>query len=359
MKRAVATLRAGTKACMPAGTSGELRVPGRSIDDPMRRFVRCPYTADLSAAGRVVRLETNYPKLCEHMVELFARYQATPNESPQFLWRIVVESGPKCSPPWPRRATLSDEGIRFAHFGQRNFLAVDLDAREAIGFISQGLFEDAHGFTSPFIDTLFYMTAGALGLFPFAAACVRSGQSALLVLGPPNQGKTTASYIAAQNGLTFHADQSVFLEIVNDEMLAWSDFVPLAFRPEALHYLPDLRSRTRAFSYCDFSFYYMPREQLSTDQFRPVRPTCCVVLERGTSSVSQLGPLTASETSRCLSEYVAFKDDRRFEEQQRQVLTALAALPMYRLAYDSDPASAAPFFQTLLSSHERVQPLAD
>ena len=267
-----------------------------------------------------------------------------------------MESDSRCSPPWPRRSTFSEEGIRFAQFGQRNFLAVDLDSREAIGFVSEGLFEDAHGFTSPFIDTLFYMTVGVLGLVPFTAACILSGANALLVLGAPNQGKTTASYLAARDGLTFHSDQSVFLEIVNSELRAWADFVPVAFRPDTLHHLPELKSRTRPFSYCDFSFCYMPRDLNSADQPGHATPSCCVVLERGASSVPRLDVLAASEWSRRLREHIAFRDDSRFEEQQQQVVAALARLPAYRLAYDSNPATAAPFFRTLLSKHRRSSP---
>ena len=353
MKPAVATPQPDA-VCLDTATFTKSQFRKDALRDPMRRFARCNHSADLSAAGRVVRLETNNRKLLDHVLELFACYPMVRRE-PAFFWRIVVESGSSCRPPWPRRSTFSEEGVRFAQFGQRNFLAVDLDAREATAFVSEGLFQDAHGFSSPFIDTLFYMTAGALGLVPFAAACVRSGESALLVLGGPNQGKTTASYLAAQSGLTFHADQSVFLEIVNHELLAWSDFVPLAFRPETLQHLPELRSRTRRFSYCDFSFYYVSKEPRSTE-LGYATPTCCVVLERDESPVPRMEALAGAELPHCLSEHIAFKDDHRFEEQEQRIISALQRLPAYRLAYDSNPASAVPFFRALLSKHGRLNP---
>ena len=353
MKRTNAALMAETAIAIPAATSRAPRAFRKVIDDPMHRFVPCPHTAHLPAAGRTVRLETNNPKLRDHMIELFACYPTPAHESADFLWRIIVESDSRSVPPWPRRSTFSDEGIRFAQFGQRNFLAVDLDAREAIGSVSEGLFEDTHGFTSPFVDTLFYMTAGALGLVPFLAACLCSGTDALFVLGPPNQGKTTASYLAAQNGLTFLADQSVFLETVNSELRAWGDFVLLAFRPETLRYLPELTTRTLPFSYCDFSFYYMPKEQQGSGQRGHVSPTCCVVLERGASVAPCVDRLSAAEFAERLSNYIAFKDDRRFELQEQKIVRALADLPAYRLAYDSNPANAAPILRTLLSKHSQ------
>jgi hypothetical protein len=332
-------------------TEGDNTRPTEVRNDPMRRFLPTPHSACLPVMGRTVRLETNSSKLLNHMVGLFARYPGAASGCPTFLWRIVVDSDVKVGQPWPRRSTFSDDGIRFAHFGQRNFLAVDIEAREAVAFVAEGLFEDALGFTSPFVDTLFYMTAGSLGLVPFSAACVSTGMQGLLVLGSSNQGKTTASYLAAKGGLTHHADQSVFLEVADGTLQAWADFVPVAFRPETLDLLPELKSRGRAFSYCDFNFFYMDEDKLDSTLPGFVSPTCCVVLERESSSVSRLVRLAESDISSALSRYIAFKDDDRFEEQRLTVLSALAHLPMYHLAYNSDPATATPFLRHLLTSH--------
>jgi hypothetical protein len=326
--------------------------PAKEVrDDPMRRFVPTSHSAVLPVMGRTVRLETNNSQLLEHMVKLFARYPAEPNGSPSFLWRIVVDPDVAFDQPWPRRSTFSDDGLRFAQFGQKNFVALDLDAREAIAYIAQGLLDDKSGFTSPFIDTLFYMTAGSLGLVPFAAACVSSGKQGLLVLGSPNQGKTTASYLAAQGGLTHLADQSVFLEIANGELRAWPDFVPVAFRPETLRFLPELKSRTRPYSYCEFEFYYMDKDGPASAQPGFVTPNGCVVLERASSTVPKLVRLASADFSSILCGHIAFKDSGRFAEQRASILASLAHLPAYRLAYDSDPATAAPILRELLTRH--------
>jgi len=320
--------------------------------DPMRRFIPTPHSACLPVMGRTIRLETNSSKLLNHMVGLFARYPGAVSGRPTFLWRMVVDSDVKVGQPWPRRSTFSDDGLRFAHFGQRTFLAVDIEAREAVAFVAEGFLEDAPGFTSPFIDTLFYMTTGCLGLVPFAAACVSSGMQGLLVLGSANQGKTTASYLATKGGLTYHADQSVFLEIAGGELRAWADFVPVAFRPETLQFLPELEPRTRPFSYCDFNFRYMDKAKLNSPLPGFVSPTCCVVLERESAAVPQLVPVAEADRSRWLAANIAFQDDDRFEEQRLTVLSALAQLPMYHLSYNSDPATATPFLRHLLTSHD-------
>lgn len=317
--------------------------------DPMRRLIPTPHDATLNVMGRVLLLETNNSELKQHMIELFGGSSPLPTDRSDFLWRIIVEPDGRCLPPWPWRSTFSDHGIRFAQFGQRNFVAVDLEEREAVAFVSAGLFADLQGFTSPFIDTLFYMTAGALGLTPFAAACLRSGPQVLLILGPQNQGKTTASYLAAGDGVSFLTDQSVLLEVIENQLRAWADFVPAAFRPETLEYLPELVSKTQRFSYGDFNFYYMRKEPVNSHRSDFVVPTCTVILERATSSVPNLASLTRSDVAKCLSEYILFEDEDRFEAQQAQVLAALADIPAFRLSYDSNPGTAAPFLRNLLT----------
>ena len=334
--------------------------PGRSVStytgtsskeqrrDPLRRLTATPHTALLPVMGRTVLLKTNSRWIRDHLVKLFARYPKCPNTGPSFVWKIVSQRDVRMGSSWPQRSAFSDPGLRFAEFGQRTFLAVDLEMREAIGFVSHELCEDLLAFTSPFIDTLFYLTAGSLGLFPFASACVASGREGLLVLGQPNQGKTTASYLAAKHGLAFYADQAVFLEIGSGGLQAWSDFVPAAFRPEALQFLPELGPLTEPFSYCDFNFYYMTE---SKPQTSVVTPVCSVVLKRETHFTPCLAPLATVDYCKWISESVPFKDDDRFKEQGRNVLELLSRLPAYQLAYGSDPATAAAFFPGLLAAH--------
>lgn len=323
----------------------------------MRRLVLTQYNAVLPVMGRLVHLETNSSKLLESLVELFARYPAVPNRSADFMWRIVVDSSVTCRPPWPRRSTFSDEGIRYAQFGQRNFVAVDIDAREAIAFVSEGLFEDGLGFTSPFMDTLFCLTSAGLGLVPFAAACVASGKNGLLVFGGANQGKTTASYLATREALTYHADQSVYMEIVEGELRGWPDFVPVAFRPETLQFLPELRSLTDSFCYCDLNFHYMANANADSGRSSFVVPTCCVVLNRESSPVPNLLRLAATDSSRILSEHILFKEDGRFEQLRLKILAALDHLPFYHLSYGTNPAIAVPFFRDLLTNCNKQNPV--
>lgn len=349
VRRVIPRKRATAKSTVLFGENSPCADAPRQ--DPLRRFTQTPYAVSLSVMGRTLRLETDDLRILERAVELFAPQPDSGKERTQFRWRIVSQSCPAMCLPWPRRSAFSDAGLRFAEFGQRNFVAVDLAEREAVAFLARELAEDALGFTVFFLDTLFYMTAGSLGLVSFSAACVASGKDALLVMGPPDQGKTTACYVAARSGLKFHSDQAVFLEMENRKVRAWGDFFPFTFRPQTLEFLPELRE-TQRFSYCDQDYQCLDRRRFDLSGTGAVIPICCVVLAREAASEPQLVRLTDVDSCRQLFESFALKEDDRWKPPRTEVLDALAQIPTYHLAYGSDPAAAAGFFHDLIATHK-------
>jgi hypothetical protein len=322
--------------------------PAIERQDYLRRFTPTPYATALPVMGRTVRLESNSQKILAHAAKLFARYPGSPHAQPQFLWRIVGQSDVEMCPPWPRRSAFSDRGLCYAEFGQRNFLAVDLEAREAIAFLAEGLAEDELGFTSPFLDNLFCMTAGSLGLISLRANCVSLVDNGLLVFGPHNSGKTTASYLATKLGLGFYADEGVFGEIEGDALRVWGGFWPAAFRPEALQFFPELRMRTRPFSYHHFTFHHLKKHQFRGTQVRSVIPVGCVFLERCAVARLTLSRVPRTELLERIAENLLFKDDDRFANERAAAFHILESVPAYQLLYDGDPSVVAHSLQKLL-----------
>lgn len=317
--------------------------------DLLHRYTPTPYGMDLLVMAKTVRLETNCLMLLESALGFFARHQGCPPGHPEFLWRIVSQEDHQTDEAGVALAAFSDHGLRFANIGRRSFLAVDLEKREGIGFVAERLIEgEPKLHCRSVFDTLFCMSAGSLGMVPLAAACVGIGEKGLLVFGPPNSGKTTASYLAAKLGFEFHADQAVFSEIEGGKLRVWGDLLPAIFRPESLQFLPELQTSTRRFSYPELTVHYLPKRPFQASKAQPVSPICSVFLNRGSSLTTQLRPIEPAELSRRFTANILFRDDDCFQQQTSSVLGVLEGVPAYELSYGNNPAKAAELFPGLL-----------
>jgi hypothetical protein len=235
------------------------------------------------------------------------------------------------------------------NIGQRSFLSLDLESREAVAFLSDRFLEDSPRFRNrPPLDILFCMTASSLGLTPLSGACVGVKDRAVLIFGPPNSGKTTASYLAARLGTEFHADQVVFLDMDRKMLRAWGDPFPAVFRPQTLEFLPELRHAARRSAYADLSFYYFDKSPFQSRWARPVEPVCSIFLERAVGGETELRKISSEEALSRLKNCLLFGEDARFDEQVSTAFRLLAANAMYDLRYDTDPKIAATVIKEML-----------
>jgi len=321
----------------------------RKRPDPLRRFTSTPHAIDLQLMQRTVRLETNNPDVLELTLKFFEHHQQATTGLPEFLWRVVCERDPQVQSTAVPLAAFSDLGLRYVNIGQRGFLAVDLERREAIGFLAEQFVEGEPRFKHrPPLDILFCMTAASLGLTALSAVCVGHKDRGVVIFGPPNSGKTTASYLAAKLGMEFQADQVVFLDMRSGLLRVWAYPFPAVFRPETLHFLPELRESARRSSYADLSFYYFDKSPLQPRRARPVIPVCCILLDRGTTRKPQLREIAREDAVSRLRDCMLFNEDTRFDAQVAAALIALAGMPVYNLQYGSDPRIAATFIEKML-----------
>ena len=323
--------------------------------DPLRRFTPTPLLSDLPVMGRTIRLETNSLSILQNTRSLFARYEPVSRDQPDFHWKIVCEPSSQKSSAWPAISAFSGGDLRFVSIGQRGFFAINHETRQAAGYLAGSLAEDEAGFVSPFLSTLFCLNAAALRLIPLAAACVTKDKKGLLVLGMPNSGKTTSSYLAAKSGLGFYSDRAVFLDLDEEGLRAWADFVPASFRMETCEFLPELLGLGYLFHYHDRTLLFLDTSTSIPCNGYPVVPVSCVFLERGVAKAPRLAPLNPAESYQRLQQCLPFEDDEVFEARYSAALSALSQVPACSLRYGDDPAEAATFFPSLLAPRNFIE----
>jgi hypothetical protein len=320
-----------------------------SRQDLLRRFTPTPHAVELRLMQRTLRLESNNKSMLALALGFFERHQHGESSDPEFRWRMVTESDPKVHSTALPLSAFSDLGFRYVNIGQRGFLAVDLEKREGVSFLAEAyLGDEARLKHRPPLDILFCMTAASLGLTALSGGCVGSGDKGVMVFGPPNSGKTTASYLAAKAGSEFHADQVVFLDMRGGALRAWGDPFPAVFRPETLDFLPELRLSVRHSTYADLLFYYYDKSKMQSKWANPVIPVCSVFLDRSGTGEPVLREVAWKDALSRLRGCMLFEEDPRFDEQILSALTALAEKPVYALRYDTDPKVAASFIEKML-----------
>jgi hypothetical protein len=337
------------------GTSEVIRY-GDRLSDPLRRSVPTPHSITLRLMGRAVRLESNSPKMIDLALRFFAWYprvsQGDPKQDPELTWRIVSEPGGLAHPETPTPA-FSDADLSFVNFGQRSFGAMDAATRSGIAYIEEDfteVLEPRLGMRPP-MGFLLYMSVMSLGFTCLSAACVAFRGRAVVLLGEPNSGKTSASYVAAKLGMEFVADQLVFLESTPSGVLLWGDPFPALFRPEALPFFPELRSQVRELSYGGVDFCFFDTSKLQSAHAHCVAPLCSIFLERAVAREPHLAPMPPAELLQHLGAGLLFQQGERFQSQQASVFAGLAELPAYRLSYGENPATAATIVRDLLVNH--------
>ena len=331
-----------------SGRLGDAARP-ESRQDLLRRFTATPHVLELRLMQRKLRLESNNRSMLDLAWEFFKRHQHGDSSDPEFCWRMVTESDLKVHSTAVPLSAFSAPDISYVNIGQRGFLAVDLEKREGISFFAEAyLGDEARLKHRPPLDILFCMTAASLGLTALSGGCVGSGDKGVMVFGPPNSGKTTASYLAAKAGSEFHADQVVFLDMRGGALSAWGDPFPAVFRPQTLDFLPELRRSARHSTYADLLFYYYDKSEMQSKWANPVIPVCSVFLDRSGIGEPELREVSWKDALSQLRGCMLFEEDPRFDEQILCALTALAEKPVYALRYDTDPKVAASFIEKML-----------
>ena len=324
-------------------------------EDRLGRFSLTPLTTALRVMDRTLTLETNSAAVLRQARSAFESYGVGSSEQSEFLWRIVSETHQPAPEVWPEVNAIASGSLRMAHLGPRSFLAVDLDAREAVACIPENQVADQHAFFGIFLASLFQTTASALRLTQLSAACLALEGKGLLLFGPSQQGKSAVSRLAARLGLEFHSDQATFIETERNGMRAWGQCWPALPQPDPPKSNSEISAASRLVGDEGEVLFATEPPALPPGSTRSVTPVLCIFLEPVSSEVPRLSPVHGRESWRRLQEEGMAGVADPGSRERDAVARALANLPAYRLAYGRDPGVAAVFLHSMLKAHNLLE----
>jgi hypothetical protein len=123
------------------------------------RFTRTPFAICFSLTGRTLRLETNSPTILNRTRQLVKRCGTVSSRPPEFVWRVVSDPDAKSEHDWSRAMGMFDGKLRYASFGQCNFIAADLEEREGVAFLAGESAMNEIDFHNLFFRVLFALSA--------------------------------------------------------------------------------------------------------------------------------------------------------------------------------------------------------
>lgn len=137
--------------------------------DFLRRTTPTPLTAELCLAGRAIRIETDNPIILDSIRAALRDSGGAAPAHCDFLWRVVGEPDEGGEASWPEPGVFADGDLAVVNLGQRTFVAVDAQARHAVGFVEERVVEDKVQFGRVVLDPLISLTTQALDLKPSSA----------------------------------------------------------------------------------------------------------------------------------------------------------------------------------------------
>lgn len=285
----------------------------RTTQDLIGRFTPTPLHAEVSALRRTIRLETNSSAILRLMRCLLeddgaSAPRRTTSAPAVFRWRLVSDPAVAPKSPWTPASIVSDEGLRYASFGQSSFVAVDLASRQAVGFVAEPLTRDEAAFKESVLSALFSMTADALGVAVFRGIAARRDGKALLIVGTRPSSNRDFVNLGEGSGFEGLEDEWTFLEPTPGGLQVWAGFRP---------------ARVAALA-------------------------GCVLVESESAAAPLLDAVPAAKHAERLRPYLLFADDRKLAAQHDNVLHALARLPAYNLVGGVSSNEAARLFRRLL-----------
>jgi hypothetical protein len=297
--------------------------------DPLQSATPLPLQAEYFPMGYRLRIATNSERVHLIAARIWSRYPRLSAEPAVCLNIAVTEDGvgPLPSPPVFR----GREHLFSIVADHCNFATADL--RMGTGFAWFGDNVSGDYLRYQFLEPLAYVLIAARYLTFTHAACVALGGRGVLLCGDSGAGKTCLAFACARLGWTFlSGDATAIVRGRNDYRVVGRPY-EIRFRETARRLFPELERYPRAIR-------PNGKDDIEIDP-RDLRLKCAlegtashvVFLERSPQPIVAVAEaFPREEALRSLEQAICFGDELSRGEQLKS-LTALMALPVYRLRY--------------------------
>ncbi len=212
----------------------------RTNPDPLLRALPAPFRKVLYPLGKPLLVESNDAHVLECARLSFGHFPRAGASGRVIRLRLLRDPQAGSRPPWPRALFRSWQDLLWISCGGDNVAVADLQKRQAVGYFSGSMLEDAEFFRWTFLDALTYSTLVWHDFtFVHAAAVVREGLVFCLA-GPAGTGKTSLAYHCARHGYRLLGDDAVLLSHRPGALRLRGNPARLHFAVEARQLFPEL-----------------------------------------------------------------------------------------------------------------------
>jgi hypothetical protein len=271
--------------------------------DPLLRRLAAPLRGVWHPLGFPLEIETNDARVLAHADSSFGIFrqvsreralQHTPIQSKMRL-KVLCDPDAAAGPPWPEHSYRASGDLFTVVSGPLNFLACDLQRREATGFFSPAMLDERDHFCTDFLESFVYMTIQRHWATPIHAACVVRDGRGICLAGNSTSGKSTLAYFCAKSGYALLSDNSVWLRNARENRNLMGNPSRLRMRVQARELFPELGVLPPSRQANGEEFLAVPTEQMLAGRLvTEAKPGPLVFLDRRAGPVA-LEPMSREE----------------------------------------------------------------
>jgi len=305
-----------------------------SLWDPVGYGEPLPLAERFYPAGFPLTLETNSAAVVRAAAESWGEYEPT-FEAPPVEVRVVVRGDP-AEPPLsvPDGPAFRAQGHLLAMvLGPQNFAVCDLERSVCFAWLSEAVARNPLFAGFHFLEGMALNCLCHRDLTPIHAACVASGGKGILLAGEAQAGKSSLAWACARAGLTYVADDGVYLLRRCSDPFLIGKPQRIRFRPEVVELLPELVHLPRLETVIGKRSFEIRTAGVPgiRTAFR-CRPARVLFLDRRSAGPAEVTPVAPEEAILRLSRTRALWEPRVWDEQEAS-LQRLAGLDAGILRY--------------------------